>query len=370
MKNIPSPLFQTFDPLFQEAIAANVFPGAAVGVCLNHGGCEKTFSSVWGKSSLLSDSPQITRQTLFDLASLTKPLATTLAILSLEQAGNINLEDTLPTLLENEEIGADKNNITLRHLLNHCSGFAAHQPYYKKLIHIDPQKRKKWLLDAILREQLDYQPATESVYSDLGFILLGLIIERKSGLSLDDYVRLAVMEPVGLGDRIIFNPLAKKKTNFAATERCPWRNRVLSGEVHDDNTFVVGGVSGQAGLFGDIDSVLQLITLLLDVLANKTKHPSFSAERLRYYCQRQDMVKGSSWALGFDTPSIEESSAGNYISSNSAGHLGFTGTSFWIDRDRRVAVVLLTNRVHPSRENNQIKQFRPRFHDAFFSSLF
>ncbi len=369
MKNIPSPLFQSLDPLFQEAIAVNAFSGAAVGVCLNHTGCEKTFSSVWGKNSLLPDSQKITRHTLFDLASLTKPLATTLAILCLEQAGKIHLEDRLPTLLEKSDISADKKNITLRHLLNHCSGFAAHHPYYKKLIHIDPQKRKKWLLDAILREQLDYQTATECVYSDLGYILLGLIIERKSGLSLDDYVRLTVMEPVGLGDRIIFNPLAKQKMNFAATERCPWRNRVLSGEVHDDNTFAVGGVSGQAGLFGDIDSVLQLITLLLDVLANNTKHPSFSAERLQYYCQRQDLVEGSSWALGFDTPSVEGSSAGKFISANSVGHLGFTGTSFWIDRDRRVVVVLLTNRVHPSRENNLIKQFRPRFHDAFFSFL-
>lgn len=368
MKNIPSAFLQRLDPLLQEALAGNVFSGAAVGLCLPGAG-EKRFSSVWGKSSLLPGSPQITKHTLFDLASLTKPLATTLALLCLEQEGKIVLDESLPSLLEKEDACAGKQDITLRHLLNHCSGFAAHRPYFKELIHIDPQQRKNWLLDAVLREKLAYQPGTKSVYSDLGFILLGLIVEKKSGFALDSYVQQVVMEPVGLGDTIIFNPLEKKKNDFAATERCPWRNRVLRGEVHDDNAFAVGGVSGQAGLFGDVDGVLALVSLLLGVLTKKQHHPSFSADRLRHFCHRQDMAPGSSWALGFDTPSPEGSSAGSFISANSVGHLGFTGTSFWIDIDREVAVVLLTNRVHPTRENNLIKQFRPRFHDTLFAAL-
>jgi CubicO group peptidase (beta-lactamase class C family) len=361
-------LYKNLDPLIKDTISRKFFPGAAVGVSVNCGAQKKSFSAVWGNSSLFPWQKKVRKETLFDLASLTKPFATTLALLCLVQEKKIHLDETLPSLLE-MDIPPDKKNITLRHLLNHCSGFADHHPFFKQIIHVDEQKRKNTLLDLILTDNLCWPVGSKTLYSDLGFILLGMIVEIQSGLPLDIFVMEKVMAPLGLADSIVFNPLQKNKKDFAATENCPWRKKVLVGEVHDDNTYAVGGVSGQAGLFGAIDSVLFLSSFLLDVWQDKAAHPHFSGALLKEFLKRQDMVKESTWALGFDTPSPTGSSAGRYISRDSVGHLGFTGTSFWIDPERQLVMVLLTNRVHPSRENNLIRQFRPLFHDRVIESL-
>ena len=149
---------------------------------------------------------------------------------------------------------------------------------------------------------------------------------------------------------------------FAATERCPWRGRVLSGEVHDDNTFAMGGVSGHAGLFGDAESVMQVAAAWLDSYQGRAS--IFARELTERFWQRSK-VPGSTRTLGFDTPS-----AGSRLGSRSVGHTGFTGTSLWIDPDRELVVVLLTNRVHPSRENEGIKKFRMRVHDLVVDRFF
>ncbi|MEW6517976.1 MAG: serine hydrolase [Thermodesulfobacteriota bacterium] len=361
-------LFQTVDPLIREAISRRVFPGAAVGVAVNRGSRQKTFTAVWGNAALLPGPKKMSRQTLFDLASLTKPLATTLALLCLVQAGKIGLDEPLASLLQ-RDIAPDKKDITLRRLLNHCSGLAAHHPFYQQLIHVTEPERKNTLLDLILREPLGWPPGSRALYSDLGFMLLGMIVEVQSGLPLNIFVSEKVLAPLGLADRLVFNPRQKGKSDFAATENCPWRGKVLSGEVSDDNTWALGGVAGQAGLFGDIDSVLFLSSFLLEVWQERATHPHFSGTLLKKFFRRQDLVAESSWALGFDTPSPGSSSAGRFISPESVGHLGFTGTSFWIDPQRQLVMVLLTNRVHPSRENNLIREFRPLFHDRVIRSF-
>ena len=361
-------LYEKLDPLIRDALRSKVFPGAAVGISVNSGSGKRSFASVWGNSSLFPRPKKMSRETLFDLASLTKPLATTLALLCLVQDKQIHLDMTLPTLLQ-RDVPSDKKNITLRHLLNHCSGLAAHHPFYRQLADVAEQERKNTLLNLILTDDLCWPVASKALYSDLGFILLGMIVEIQSGLALDIFVREKVMAPLGLDDRLVFNPRQKDKKNFAATENCPWRKKVLAGEVSDDNTYAVGGVSGQAGMFGAIDSVLLLSSFLLDLWQERAAHSSFSSALLKEFLQRQHMVKESSWALGFDTPSPSGSSAGTFISPHSVGHLGFTGTSFWIDPERQLVMVLLTNRVHPSRENNLIRQFRPLFHDRIIKSL-
>ncbi|MBI5556994.1 MAG: serine hydrolase [Deltaproteobacteria bacterium] len=355
-------LAKVIDPLIVNAINSHVFPGAAVGISLKCGPREKKFSAAWGYASFLPWKEKMHKNTFFDLASLTKPFATTLALLCLLTEGKIELDENLSSLLL-RKIPADKKKITLRHLLNHCSGLAAHRPFFKKLMLRAEKERKKVLLDLILEDNLVYPTGTTALYSDLGFILLGMVIELKSGLPLDIYVAEKVTSPLGLADHILFNPLRKNKKYFAATENCPWRKRILSGEVHDDNAYAVGGVSGQAGLFGAIDSVLYLASFLLEIWQNRAHHPNFSAELLKQFFTRQDIVQQSTWALGFDTPSPTGSSAGKYINPASVGHLGFTGTSFWIDPQRELVMVLMTNRVHPSRENNRIREFRPLFHD-------
>lgn len=351
-----------------EALEQGVFPGAAVGVCRYRKGKRISFSAVFGHAALLPHPLQLTQDTFFDLASLTKPLATVLSLLCLLDKGIISLDETLPSLLK-MAVSADKKNISLRHLLNHCSGFADHRPFYKKLITVAENKRKGFLLDTLLQEKLDYPIGSKSVYSDIGFIVLGRIVEIQSGMTLDTFFSEKVLQPLGLNEHILFNPLIENDHKiFAATEECPWRKKILQGEVHDDNTYAVGGVSGQAGLFGTVDAVLSLTSFLLDVWKGRTSHPHFSDSLLKEFFTRQH-VKESSWALGFDTPSETASSAGKYISRQSVGHLGFTGTSFWIDLKRQVVIVLLTNRIHPCRDNMRIRQFRPIFHDTVISSL-
>lgn len=205
-------------------------------------------------------------------------------------------------------------------------------------------------------------------------VLLGRIIEKKTGQPQHEYLNEKVMKPLGLDKGILFFPVGRKSDtgsgeSFAATENCGWRKKVLCGEVHDDNAYTLNGVAGHAGLFGNMESLLTLTTFLLDQWRHGATHPSYSNETLREFFKRQTWIPESTWALGFDTPAEKGSSAGQYLSRESVGHLGFTGTSFWIDPQKELVVVLLTNRVHPSRENNAIRSFRPLFHNTVCEAL-
>jgi len=170
-----------------------------------------------------------------------------------------------------------------------------------------------------------------------------------------------IFKPLGLEKGIFFNPLEDigkiNPLDYAATEHCLWRNRVIQGEVHDENTAFVGGISGQAGLFGEVESVLKLTDFILDIWKGRKTHPNIRNSDLQYFLEVPDKAKESSRVLGFDTPEPEGSSAGSYLSRKSVGHLGFTGTSFWIDPERELVIVLLTNRIHPSRDNDKIRKF-------------
>jgi CubicO group peptidase (beta-lactamase class C family) len=200
------------------------------------------------------------------------------------------------------------------------------------------------------------------VYSDLGFMLLGRLVEQVSGMPLDRFLTDRVYGPMGLAD-LFFIPLAKRtppRHAFAATELCPLRCRLLIGEVHDDNAWYAGGVDGHAGLFGTAEAVFRLLRRLVAEDAGRIAEPVFSGRMLT------EMLRGSPphhFSLGFDRPSTEKSSAGRYFSKASVGHLGFTGVSFWLDPAADVTVILLTNRVHPYRWHNRLADFRPRIHD-------
>jgi CubicO group peptidase (beta-lactamase class C family) len=205
------------------------------------------------------------------------------------------------------------------------------------------------------------------LYSDLDFLALGLLVEACTGVALDRYVRQEIYRPLGIED-LFFNPLdaAPAARNYAATERCTWRDMVLCGAVHDDNAHVLNGVAGHAGLFGTAAAVYALLESLLASYYKEALAVPFSSHLVRTFWTR---ARGSTWALGFDSPSRPTSSSGQYFSANSIGHLGFTGTSFWTDIERRITIVLLTNRIHPSRSNELIRIYRPRIHDAVMRDL-
>jgi CubicO group peptidase (beta-lactamase class C family) len=362
-------LKKTLDTVVKKAITEGVFPCAAVGVSQGYGKKRKVFRCAYGKTSLYPGKKVLTKEFFFDLASLTKPLATTLAILCLMKQGKISLQSKLSQLLPNSTISPDKRDIALHHLLGHTSGLPDYRPYFKKLIKYPENERVAKLSEYILKEPLATKPGEKAVYSDIGFMLLGQLVERISGKRLDDFVRESIYAPLGLGSTVFFNPLHHKRTDveFVATEKCPWRKKVLVGEVHDDNAWTVNGVAGHAGLFGDIKSVLEICIALLDQWHGRSEHPYYTNKDLKkcFVKQRED----SCWGLGFDTPSKQGSSSGRFFSEKSFGHLGFTGTSFWVDPEKDLVVILLTNRVHPNRDNHKIKEFRPLFHDAVIKSL-
>lgn len=351
--------------LLEQGIQEQVFPGAAAAVSCGSGPGRSTWFATAGSKDSRDHAP-VTATTLFDLASLTKALSTTLIYYSLFAEGCIQPDNTLADLLQ--AVPPDKQKISLRCLLSHSSGFAAYQPWFQDFRPVQSQENKSQLVRRILAEPLTYPSASRCVYSDLGFILLGHLAEELTGKNLASNFRERITTPLGLETELFYLPDAKESLRqcYAATEACSWRGRVMRGEVHDEHCWLLHGVAGHAGLFGTAKGVLQLCSAILDGWQGKDigcAWAAFLPQGLRR--QRADQT----WCLGFDTPTVGASSSGRYFSATSVGHLGFTGTSFWIDPVKQLIVVLLTNRVNPSRENVKIRQFRPQFHDALLAGL-
>lgn len=347
----------------QDGIDDAVFPGAVLLVAKRS---EILFLEAFGHARLWPTRKAMTEDTVFDLASLTKPLATTLSIMVLIEAGQIRLDQPLGDLIAAFS-KTEKRDITVSQLLSHASGLPAYHPYYETLRALDLRQIKTTLHEYLLRQPLVHPPGAACLYSDLGFMILQWIIETTTGRRLDDFTSRAVYGPLGM-DGLFFNPLPyRKDASYAATEDCPWRGKVLEGAVHDDNAYTMGGVAGHAGLFGAAQSVYALLRQLLNAYHGLPGKDLFHPDTVKTFFKRQ--LPTASWALGFDTPSRPDSSSGAYFSDRSVGHLGFTGTSFWMDLDRQIIVVLLTNRIHPDRNNNRIKAFRPQLHDTVMKSL-
>jgi len=350
--------------IFSHAIDKEIFPGAAIGVSLWNGNEYERNIYHYGLAQSCLERIRLTRNTFFDLASLTKPLATVPALLSLMEEGSItwktNLGNIFPT-----EIPEDKINISIKQLMSHCSGLPAHKNYFNSLLHLS-ENRKEAIFYWIVNEKLIYPPGKDTLYSDLGFMLLGFILEKITEKNIDEYVKKNIYQPLNLQKSLIFTENKKKGIRYAATEKCPWTGKILSGKVHDDNCRALGGVAGHAGLFGTIEGVVQWCEQFLSQLKERTEHPSYGNEKVRLAVTKEN---NSGWTPGFDTPSESGSSSGRFFSSSSFGHLGFTGTSFWIDPQKELIVVLLTNRVHLNRNNELIKKFRPFFHDTVMVCL-
>jgi CubicO group peptidase (beta-lactamase class C family) len=318
--------------------------------------------------------------TIYDLASLTKPLATATSVLLLIQRAKVALEDPVQQVLAELE-GTPIGQATVRDLLTHRSGLPGWRPFYERLdaggvvpeLSGGKQSVKQHVLKMIRDEPLIYVRGERSVYSDLGFMLLGFLVERLSGMALDLWCEEEIVRPLR-ADPMMFCPTAGRAqldgirpivdvSRIAPTEQDEWRKRLLHGEVHDENAAAMGGVAGHAGLFGTAESVLAVSgAWLRGYHGRKT---ILEGELVRQFTTRQESAARSSWALGWDTPSAP-SSSGSHFSERSFGHLGYTGTSLWIDPLCELEVVLLSNRVHPSRRNEKIKSFRPYIHDLVY----
>lgn len=331
-----------------SGVEEGVFPGA---VLLATKGRKRIFEAA-GWACLLPRRIRMTKETIFDLSSLTKPVATTYAIMCLNRDGRLDLRDRLKKFFK---VPDDKAAITIQHLLSHSSGLPAWRPYYRKYQGDD-------IVERILRERLIYSPGLRSIYSDLGFILLGRIIEEASGRSLDRFCEEAVFTPLGMHDTS-FHPL---KQRCAATELCPWRKRIIIGEVHDENAWAMGRPAGHAGLFSTAPDLLRFSKEIMRCYSGKD---GLIPKKIVCQFLKRQPIPGSTWALGWDTPTPGKSTSGKFFSRQSVGHLGFTGTSLWIDLSRKIIILLLTNRIHPSRKNEGIRRFRPMIHDLVMKRL-
>jgi CubicO group peptidase (beta-lactamase class C family) len=357
--------------LLAAGVAEGVFPGAAAAVSWGSGsGRQKSYGVAGIKDNRFPNEP-VTTTTFFDLASLSKALSTTLVLYSLINENKIALNNTLGQILfPGTELPLEKENITISLLLSHSSGFAGYKEYFKKFPpHFDAgikENYKDILLGNIIREPLVYRPGSKCIYSDLGFILLGKIIEKMTGTGLDSNFKEQVAVPLGIKDKVFYlSEESPGMDKFAATEKCPWRGRIIRSEVHDEHCWLMNGIAGHAGLFGSVEGVMCLCEAILDQWKGKEKKYSWSTMLARGL---QKKYQEQSWCLGFDTPSAG-SSSGSLFSQQSVGHLGYAGTSFWIDPEKELIIVLLTNRVHPDRKNIKIRKFRPWFHDAVVEYL-
>ncbi len=354
--------------LLCQGVEQGVFPGAAASVSWGREGERKQAVACCGIKDSRYPEDRVTEETFFDLASLTKALSTTLIIYALIQERKLNPDDRLERFFP-DSLPGDKKNIRLDQLLSHSSGLAAYKTYFLQYPPEIHKKNRENIIRSILAEPLEYEPGSRCVYSDLGFIILGKIIEQVTGESLARGFNRYVAAPAGLSGSLFFLPLPAeevRKNDFTATENCPWRGRILRAEVHDEHCRLMGGVSGHAGLFGTAEGVARLCGLLLDQWQGVGQNFAWSG-MLQQGLVRQ--YPDQTWCLGFDTPSSRGSSAGKLISPSSVGHLGYAGTSFWIDPERDLVMVLLTNRVHPSRENKKIRSFRPYWHTRIIEYL-
>jgi CubicO group peptidase (beta-lactamase class C family) len=341
-----------------DSIQNDVFTGCSVGYTYDTLNPVDQNIYSYGYSGRYSQFEPVDNKTVFDLASLTKPLVTVLSILVLLTEKKITLSDSLAGFFNLSQPW--QKDIHILHLLEHSSGLPAHREFFKELITLPMEKREGVLTKRILEEEAEYLPGEGEVYSDLGYILLGKIVEKVSGEPLDIFWENKITGPVGLKNELFFNRNEKGKyLTFCSTGYCQWSNKELYGLVNDDNCRSIGGVAGHAGLFGSVKAVLEFCSILLKIYEGSYAHPNLSFNLIK---DRIFVQKGR-WVLGFDTPSGKKSSSGSYFSRQTLGHLGFTGTSFWLDLMQKRVVVLLTNRVLCGGNIEGIQKFRPLIHN-------
>ncbi len=348
--------------VLQEAIAARAFPGCAFGV-LAEG--EVVLQDALGRFTYDDDAPAVNAETVFDIASLTKVIATTAAAMLLVGRGQLDLETPLGDLVPGFVSGRAPNDaarqVRLTHLLAHNSGLPGYVEFFRTA------STPEALLRACLQLPLQAAPGARAEYSDPGFILLGQALEVQTGEKLPDRLRREVFGPLRM-NATGFCPAPEARSSIPPTEEDTWfRHRRIQGEVQDENASVLKGAAGHAGLFSKVPDLLRFSAAILTSQGAGRQPAFFHRSVLEQFARRQ-LPEGSTRALGWDTPS-KNSSAGKRFSAHSIGHLGYSGCSLWIDLDASIAAVLLTNRTWPDRKSQLIREVRPAFHDAVREAL-
>jgi CubicO group peptidase (beta-lactamase class C family) len=338
--------------LLDEAVAARVTPGGQISVRWRDGEAWRAWDHAFGNLSYEADH-RTTVDTRYDLASVTKAFVA-LSLVRASWRGAVDLRAPLETYLD-ETRGRPVGAVTLEQLASHRGQLPAWKPFFESAS-----------FDLATVAATPLEPCDGVRYSDVGYILLGAAMTRALGTGLGAIVRDEVTRPLAIDDVVQYRGAgdAWRDANVAPTERCAWRGRVVRGEVHDENAFAMGGTSGHAGLFGTARAVVVVGRASLDALGGDSSW--FAPDAMRAMVAPR---AGGSHRLGWDGKSDENSSAGALTSHATFGHLGFTGTSLWCDPEARVAIALITNRVHPTRENAGIRALRPRVHDALMEAL-
>ncbi len=346
--------------LMQQAVHDSVFPGAVLLIGRN---ATIAMHEAFGNLGYGEFERAMPLDAIFDLASVTKVVATTTACMLLSERGLLDLDAPAQSYLPNFT-GKDKEKITLRHLLTHSSGLIAFRRYF--LDYHNPDD----ILNVILKEELTYPTATQTVYSDLGVILFGKIIELVSGKSLEEFCRAEIFAPLRMNETL-YNPPEALRSRIAPTEidsvTFGRAGKIAHGVVHDENAYMLGGVSAHAGLFSTARDLATFEQMLLNNGSyGETK--LLAPQTVAQFTKRQGVVIGSSRALGWDTAD-GKNSAGTLMSTEAFGHTGFTGASVWADPKTKLFVILLSNRVHPTRENRRILPFRAKLHEAIARAI-
>lgn len=341
--------------VLKRAIADRAFPAACVAV--THLDQLLVLKGL-GRYTYEPDSPVVAANTIFDIASVSKVIATTTMAMILYQRGLLDLE--LPVVSVVPEFAGDdprRREVSVRMLLAHSSGLPAYEKLFLRA------KTRMDLLAAAFSTPLVADPGCKADYSDIGFIVLGLLLERISDEPLDRFCQREIFGPLGMA-HTGFNPPPSWRTSIAPTaDDRFFRHRIIQGEVQDENAGVLGGVAGHAGVFSSAADIATFAHAML-----QGGYPILRSDTLDRFTQRESSPPGTSRALGWDTPS-SPSQSGRYFSRNSFGHLGYTGTSLWLDPERKLSITLLTNRTWPDCKNQAIKEIRPRFHDTIIESL-
>jgi CubicO group peptidase (beta-lactamase class C family) len=357
--------------VLNDAIAARAFPGCAFGV-LSQG--EVVLHDALGHFTYDEGAPAVTQDTIHDVASITKVVATTSAAMLLYQRGLLDLEtplgELLPGFVVGRAPGGQARHVTLRHLLAHNSGLPGYVEFFRTAA------TPAALFRACLELPLEAEPGARVEYSDPGFILLGKALEVCTREYLATWVRREVFQPLGLAATGFCPPLEARDSIPPTEEDTTFRHRRIQGEVQDEHAWQLKGAAGHAGLFSNVGDLLRfareilaaesLDSARLDYSGQETPR-LFDRRTVEIFAERQG-PEGSSRALGWDTPSAD-STSGRHFSPRSIGHLGFSGCSLWIDLEARVAVAFLSNRTWPDRKSRLIRQVWPAFHDAIREAL-
>ncbi len=318
-----------------------------------------------GRLSYAADAGPVTPDTIYDLASLTKVIVTVPLVMRAYEAGRLDLDAPVRQFVP-EFAGGARNRVTVADLLAHCGGLLWWTDLYRQARDLPAAEAMGFYLRRICALPLDYEPRSRTVYSDLGFILLGAVLDDVTGAPLDRLAENEIFAPLGMHD-IRYNPPVALRSRIAPTEDDPERGGVLTGLVHDENACGLGGVAPHAGLFATARSLVPFAQMWLGEGVTGARRV-FDRATIRRFSRRARLVDDSNRALGWDTPA-PGSSCGNCFSQASYGHTGFTGTSLWIDPEQDLFVVLLSNRVHPTRDNTRLAELRPEFHDALADVL-